>query len=225
MTMMTAQRIFLLLPMLLCVLAGCTTIRVTDPPRTATEQFLITTAAGESIDQLSAELLRDRRVFVDTQYIIPSWQTTKEQTFAIDASAYRSAEDKGFLVGELRARLMKAGIRVAEKREDAEVILEIRSGGLGIDREEFLLGLPSVYIQPREGASPAAPSVSPEIAIVKSTKQFGFASVGFVAFWRDTGELLFQSGPFIGRTKREDWWFFGWGPQTDGDIAPATKER
>ena len=56
---------------------------------------------------------------------------------------------------------------------------------------------------------------------MKSTKQRGFASVAFVAFWNDTGELIATSGPFIGRTFRDDFWFFGIGPRTVGDIPPT----
>ena len=205
---------------------GCTTIRITDPPRTATEQFLLTTAAAESIDQLSAELLRDRRVFIDTQYIIPSWQVSPEQTYAIDAAAFRSLEDKGFLVAELRARLMKAGVRIATRREDASIVLEIRTGGVGVDREEFLLGIPSLYLPANQAdAGVATPTVSPELSIVKSTRQFGYASVGFVAYWQDTGELVFQSGPFVGQTRRTDWWFFGWHTRPDGDIPTVNQAR
>src|SRR5436309_3549241 len=40
---------------LLLAAAGCATIRVTDPPRSATEQFLESEATRKAIDQLSAE--------------------------------------------------------------------------------------------------------------------------------------------------------------------------
>src|SRR4029453_6660971 len=88
----------------------------------------------------------------------------------------------------------------------------------------YLLGLPSVYLGGAgaiEGAD--APVATPELAIVKSTKQYGFASAAFVAYWADTGELVSSSGPFVGRTLREDWWILGFGPKTVGDIPPAEK--
>ena len=62
---------------------------------------------------------------------------------------------------------------------------------------------------------------TPELAIVKTTRQRGYAAVAFVAYWNDTGELVANSGPFIGRTEREDFWFFGLGPRTVGTIPPA----
>jgi hypothetical protein len=184
---------------------GCATIRTTDPPRTATEQFLLSGAASRAIAQLSSESLRDRRVFMDTTYLGSS----------------QTANEYAFLIGELRAKLLLSGIRLVPKREDAQILLELRSGGLGIDRLEFLLGLPSLYL-PQVSAS-SAPVATPELAIIKSTKQRGFASVAYVAYWADTGEVVAHSGPFIGKTIREDWWIFGTGPRTVGNIPPAEK--
>ena len=188
---------------------GCATIRVTDPPRTATEQFLLSEAATKAIEQLSSTSLRDRRVFVDSTYLTGVTVPTAEYAF---------------LLGELRSRLLAAGVRLVIAREQAEIILEVRSGGLGIDRTEFLIGLPASYFNLAGGSDVGqVPLATPELAIVKSTKQRGFASVAFVAFWNDTGELIAASGPFIGRTFRDDFWFFGIGPRTVGDIPPARR--
>ena len=187
---------------------GCATIRVTDPPRTATEQFLLSGAATRAIDRLSAEgisatSLRDRRVYVDSTYF------------------ENSAAEHAFLLGELRAKLLLAGVRLEHEREKAEVILEVRSGGLGVDRLEYLLGIPAIYIPGFSSATGEIPVATPELAIIKNTRQRGYASVAFIAYWRDTGEVVASSGPFVGKTYREDWWFFGTGPRTIGDIPPA----
>jgi hypothetical protein len=192
------------------VLRGCATIRVTDPPRSATEQFLLSEATRRAVEQLSAEALRDRAVYVDTSYLI--------------SSAYPSQENL-FYVAELRNKLLVSGVRLADKREKAQIVLEIRSGGIGVDRLEYLIGIPSIYLSGAAGdvAGANAPLATPELAIVKSTKQYGFASAAFVAYWADTGELVSSSGPFIGKTLREDWWILGFGPRTVGDIPPAER--
>lgn len=197
----------LVLPILSC---SCATIRTTDPPRTATEQFLISGAATLAVDQLSSTALRDRKVFIDSTYFISATPT----------------QDQSFVLGQLRAKLLSNGVRLAQDRADAQVILELRSGGLGIDRYEYLLGIPSVYLTGSPGGSNAAgnvPLATPELAIVKTTKQRGYAAVAFVAYWSDTGELIATSGPFVGRTDRSDFWFFGVGPSTSGNIPPAEK--
>lgn len=201
---------------LLCALAagggGCATIRVTDPGRTATEQFLMSTALTEAIDSLSADALRDREVFIDATYL----RGLPEQ-------------EVSFLLGEVRSRMLLAGVRLVEQREQAQIIVEPRSAGVGIDRTEFLIGIPAIYITgaatTTAAGNSAPPIATPELAIVKRTTQRGFASVAFVAYWRDSGELVGSSGPAEGRTLRQDYWFFGTGPRTVGDIPTVQNPR
>ena len=196
---------------LLAMGGGCATIRTTDPPRTATEQFLLTSAAQSAVDQVSADTLRDRIVYIDTTYLTTAWQTAPELSF---------------MIGQFRAKLLEGGARIAAKREEAQIVLELRSGGVGIDRLEFLLGIPSIGLSTlgaAGGAANAVPLITPELAILKSTRQYSFASVAFVAYWADTGELLTSSGPFVGKRFREDWWIFGTGPRTVGDIPPTER--
>lgn len=187
------------------ICSGCATIRVTDPPRTADEQFLLSTAAARAIAQLSTDALRDRKVWVD--------------------SAYFGAPEQAFVVGELRAKLLLGGVRLVPDRKDAQIVVELRSGGVGINRTEFLLGLPSIPIPGINSGSgsiaTAVPFLTPELAILKNTKQRGFAAVAYVAYWADTGEVVTSSGPFIGRTIRDDSWFFGAGPRTVGNVPPT----
>jgi hypothetical protein len=189
---------------------GCATIRVTDPPRSADEQFLLTTAATRAVAQLSVEALRDRKVWVDT--------------------AYFNAPEQAFVAGEVRAKLLLGGVRLVQERREAQVILELHSGGVGINRIEYLLGLPSLPVSGGNATGnttstlgSASVLLTPELSILKQTQQRGFAGVGYVAYWADTGEIVTKSGPFIGRTVRDDWWIFGAGPRTTGNIPPTEK--
>lgn len=189
---------------------GCSTIRTTDPARTATEQLLMSQAVARAVEQLSAVPLRDRLVWVDDQYLsLPT-------------------QERQYLLAELRARLLESGVRLVLKREESTIVLEVRSGGVGIDRQDYLLGLPAFLLFPSgDSSSPTnnVPLVTPEIAIVKQLKQRGYASVAYVAYWAENGELVFASGPFVGRTLREDYWFFGTGPRTVGNIPTTEKPR
>ena len=186
-------------------LAGCANLRVTDPPRTATEQFLLSQAAIQAVKPLSFEMLHGRQVYLDDTYFAPS--------------------EKEFVLGELRAKLLLSGVQLCAQREAAEIILELRSGGVGIDRYESLLGIPAIGATAASTSAaagvPVAGIVTPEIAITKEIKQIGYASVAYVAFWSDTGEVVASSGPSIGRAYRDDWWLFGFGPRTIGDIPPV----
>ncbi len=168
------------------LLPACASRLITDSERTATEQFLLSKAAAEAVDRLTFDLLRGRRVYVDATYF--------------------AALDAPFVLGEMRARMLLAGVQLVDSPDKAEVIAEVRSNGVGIDRTDFLLGLP------------AFGEVTPELAILKRTQQYGFASVAYVAYWAATGEAVANSGPFIGRTLRDDFWVFGVGPRSLGDI-------
>jgi hypothetical protein len=192
---------------------GCATIRTTDPAETADQLFLESEATRLAVAHISADQLRDRKVFVDTTYL----STLRENTQ--DLSFRQVPQQFLFLVAELRAKLLLSGARMVDRREDAEIIVEARSGGISVNREDYLLGLANVTI-PTEGVA-SIPFTTPELALLKSTKQYGFASVAIVAYWRDTGEIVTSSGPFIGRTERKDYWVFGYALTPVGNIPPT----
>ena len=163
---------------------GCATIRTTDPPRTATEQFLLSGAAS-----------RARSISSPASRSATAASSSTRRT----SGSSQTANEYAFLIGELRAKLLLSGIRLVPKREEAQILLELRSGGLGIDRLEYLLGIPSLYLP--TATQTTVPVATPELAIVKSTKQRGYASVAYVAYWADTGEVVAHSGPFIGTNR------------------------
>lgn len=184
---------------ILCVAllsAGCVSVRVNDSPRTATEQFLVSVAINDALGQLTAVPLRDRLVYVDATYLCGSQAPTG---------------DYAFMLGEIRARLLSTGARITDARDAAEIIVEVRSGAMGIDRTDYVLGIP-----------PLTPSGS-SLSIVRRLRQRGYASVAVVAYWRDTGELVSIGGPVIGETFRDDLWIVGSGPRTAGDIPSALR--
>jgi hypothetical protein len=189
----------------LLFVGGCSSLRVTDPSRTATEQYLLSQAATEAVRPFSFEVLRGRKVCVDDTYF--------------------AAAQKEFVIGELRAKLLLSGVQISPKRDDCEIVIEVRSGGVGIDRYESLIGIPSLGAS--SGATTAVPGaavptiITPEIAITKEIRQIGYASVAYVAYWADTGEVVDSYGPSEGKSYRDDWWLFGFGPRTIGTIPPV----
>ena len=186
---------------------GCANIRVTNPPRTATEQFLLSHAAQEAVGGLSFDALFGRKVYVDSSHFAPS--------------------EKEYVLGEFRAGLFEAGAQIMEL-DKAEIIVEIRSSGIGIDRYENLLGIPALAAPAgagaagREGAAMST-LITPELAITKNIKQLAFASIAYVAYWKETGEVVTRDGPSAGKAFREDWWLLGMGPKTIGNIIPAKR--
>jgi hypothetical protein len=193
----------LVLPTL--VLCGCASQRVTNPERTATEQFLLSKAVAEAVEPLSFALLHGRRVYLDDRFF--------------------GAPEKVFVIGEVRAKLLLSGVQVAADRKEAEIVLEVRSAGVGIDRYDNIIGIPSIGAPAAATSAaasvPTAGIVTPEVAFVKEIKQMSFASVSYIAYWADTGEVVATSGPSLGTAWRDDWWIFGFGPRTVGTIPPV----
>jgi hypothetical protein len=189
---------------------GCATIRTTDTARTATEQFLVNTATMRSVEKLSLESLRDRVVYIDATYL---------------SGSAAPSQDQSFLLGELRSRMLAVGARLVDEKSKSEIVMEVRAVALGVDRYEYLLGLPSVPLSALSGGSTSAAQtvLTPELSIVKWTRQQGYSSVAITAFWRDTGDVVALSGPALGRTNRQDYWFFGIGPRTVGNIPSAER--
>lgn len=187
------------------VLCGCATQRVTDPDRAATEQFLLSEAVIEAVEPLTFSVLHGRKVYVDDQYF--------------------GAPEKQFVLGELRAKMLLSGVQLMPSPPDAEIILEVRSGGVGIDRYDSIVGIPAIGATAASASAaagvPTTGIITPELAIVKEIKQVSFASVSFVAYWAQTGEVVASSGPSVGRAWRDDWWLFGFGPRTLGTIPPV----
>ncbi len=205
--------VLFLLPTAAFFFSGCATVRVTDPAETATQEFLESQATRLAIQNVVADQLRDRKVFVDSSYLT----TVRQDSYG--QSTQQSPQPYLFLLAELRAKLLLSGARLMEKREQAEIVVEPRTGGISVDHLEYLLGIPNLTI-PTEGVA-SVPFQTPEFAILKSIKQYGFSSVAFVAYWRDTGELVASSGPFVGRTSRQDYFIFGVGLKPAGNIPPV----
>jgi hypothetical protein len=211
------------IPLFLLVFAtgGCATIRVTDPAHTATEQFLMSQAISAALKQLNVDALRDRKVWLETGYF-----TGAEQVVVNGEVRQRmfTTPEQAFAAAELRERLLLGGARIVQDKKLADVIVEVRSGGIGIDRLENLIGVPASVLGGglAGSATSGVPISIPEIALYKNTRQRGFASISFVAYRADTGEYLTSSGPYIGRTLRDDFWLFGAGPRTVGNI-PTTE--
>ena len=93
----------------LVVLAGgCTTTRMSDTSRTGMEQLLISNAVDQSLEKVDFASLQNRNVFVEEKYL--------------------DCVDKGYIAGSIRHRVLQRGARLTDKREDADVVLEVRSG-------------------------------------------------------------------------------------------------
>ncbi|KAA5606172.1 hypothetical protein F1188_07025 [Roseospira marina] len=171
----------LVVGLVLAGLAGCASQNVTTPERSASEQLLISTAADRAAESLAETLPVTGPVYVD----------------AINFDGY----DERYAIGAIRDALLRNGARLTQTREAADTIVEIRAGALSIDREEALVGMPSLTLP-----IPLSDTVStPELAVFKKDLAQGVAKIAATAYDAETGALVASTGPTYGFSNKAVW--------------------
>lgn len=155
--------------------AGCHTVKESTPLRTATEQLLLSSAADCAMEKVHFGWLEGRRVFVEEKHF--------------------ESYDKGYAVGLIRERLAISGALLVNKMNQADVVVEIRSGVLSMDSTETLVGLPAMNVPvPLTGMVQ-----TPELSLYKSKRADAIAKVALFAYERRSGRYLQSDGPMLGR--------------------------
>jgi hypothetical protein len=167
---------------------GCTTARQTNTARTAREQLLISNAVDQALAKVDFAAFQGQRVFVEEKYL--------------------DCTDKGYLVGSIRHRVMLNGATLAAKAEEADVIMELRSGGLGTDDANSYLGVPQIVL-------PGMMTI-PELKMITRTNQTALAKIGLVAYDAKNHELLGAGGVSSSLSDDTNLFVFGIGPFQSG---------
>jgi hypothetical protein len=187
------------------ILSGCGTTKYTDTSRTATEQLLLSNAMDQAVNQLDLRALANKKVYVNDDPIA-------------------KATDSNYLVSLIRQHTAASGGLICDKEEDADYILEIRSGAIGTDHHDLLYGIPAVQVPAplaMMGTGGSIPQI-PEIPLIKKTKQTGVVKVSLFAYNRHTGSPIWQSGNIPSESKAKSLWVFGAGPFQKGNIYEGT---
>lgn len=179
-----------------CMLIGCGSSRVTDTPRTATEQLLVSAAVDQAVSQLDFSLLEERKTYLDDSLV--------------------DRVDKSFIIASVRAQARRDGVILLDKPDDASYILELRAGAVGVDRDDYVLGIPASSLP-----IGSTPIVTPEIAAYKSINQTGACRISFTVYRRDDNRFFYASGPAYGFSDHKARWIMGAGPGVKENIQPA----
>jgi hypothetical protein len=171
--------------------AGCASSRTSNTARTATEQMLLSSAIDRALANVSFEQLRSQKVFLDDKYL--------------------DSVDKGYLLGTLRHRALAAGALLASSADKADVVVEVRSGGIGTDSEDSFIGIPSIGV-------PGMAISIPDIKLVSRNTQLGSAKVGLIAYDPKTGAAVGLGGQSSAISKNDNLFVFGVGPFRSGVI-------
>ncbi|MEO0796053.1 MAG: DUF6655 family protein [Verrucomicrobiota bacterium] len=156
------------------VFAGCTTPTIPDQQRTALEQLVNSTAVDKSIEQFSIPEVDGRKVYFDGRYI--------------------EGYDEGYVIASLRDLLSRSGAHLVEYREQADMVVEGRSGALGFDLSDALVGIPSLAM-----AFPGLGGFqTPELALYKNVNADGVAKLALLGYEREGGAPVFSTGAIAG---------------------------
>lgn len=193
-------------------LTGCGSTK----SRTATEQLLMSDAVDRAIAQIDFSELAGQKVFFDVKYIV----NTKDPQFLGNQKGlgFVNAE---YIVSSLRQQMVAADLRLQEKLEEADFVVEARLGAVGVDNNEVVWGIPA--------SAPLSSAASvmfngtpipalPEISVARKNIQLGAAKVGVFAYDRRTRQPVWQAGISQATSDARDSWVLGVGPFQRGTI-------
>lgn len=165
----------LVLPAACLAFTGCTATDVSNRPRTGFEQLLMSTATDNALQAVEIPEVRNETVYVDGRYL--------------------DSYDEPYVLGSIRALLSRNGAMLQDERENADVIVEPRSGALGIDHSESLVGIPKFpIIIPAVGTFE-----TPELSLYSSTKEDSVSKIALLAYRRD-GSHVFSREDLVGKS-------------------------
>jgi len=192
---------------LVALLSGCHSLNVSEPKRTAAEQLLLSTAADRGLEDVKLEPLRGKKVFLEEQYF--------------------QSYDQEYILGAIRELISTNGAFLVRKIDDADIIVEARSGGLGIDTRTSLFGIPALPIPiPFVGTL-----ATPEIALYKAELHDSTGKFALLAYDNKTGGYVHSTGSLAGKAYFNYYkllGFFNWRstdiPELDPRVFKKMKE-
>ena len=172
------------------VCCGCSSTVTSNTARTAKEQMLISDAVEQSLSKVDFAPVNGQAVFVEEKYL--------------------ECVDKPFVVGSVRHQVMRSGGRVVDTAGAADVVIELRSGGVGTDTSESYLGTPEI-------ALPGILTI-PEIRMAEQKTQLGYAKIGMVMYDAESRFPLGEGGLAMAESDDNNWFVFGFGPIQNGSL-------
>ena len=170
----------LALALLAGLASGCVNKqRMTQPAQSVGEQLLLSTAIDRTLSELDMEAigrLKGFKVYLSTTYL--------------------KALDQEYLIGSLRDLLFSSGVLVVDDPEQAQMIVEVRSGANSLDSATVTAGIAEDQALPNPVTG--APVALPELALFKKENNVSVTTVALVAYHADTRVHVFSSGTLLG---------------------------
>jgi len=169
--------------------------------RLATEQLVVSDAVDRAVAEIDFSPLSSRKVFLDTKYL--------------DSVKLSPIGNVEYVISSLRQQMVAYDLRLMEKAEQAEFIVEARLGVMANDGHEVTYGIPGSAAMTTASVlltAPVAAPAMPELSLGRRNHQQGTAKIGVFAYDRETREPVWQSGLAKGASRSRDLWMFGLGP-------------
>lgn len=179
----------------LLISCGCSSVKTTNTARSSVEQMLVSNAVDQSLDKIDFHPFAGHKVFLEEKYI--------------------DCVDKAYVIGSIRHRLLHVGCRLVDKVDDAEIVLEPRSGTVGTTNSDAYVGIPEITL-------PGMLTL-PEVRVATRTQQVGVAKIGIAAYDAKSRTALGEGGITLAQSDDTNYSAFGIGPYQRGTIKNEVK--
>ena len=171
--------------------SGCASMKESDTSRTGLEQLLISSAVDESLNKVDFRPVSGAKVFLKADYL--------------------EAVDKNYVLMSIRSRLLNNDCMLVDKVDDADVCLEVASGGIGTDRTDLVVGSPEIPL----GLMGSVPKIS----IYERKRAMGTAKLCIIATDTKSKLPVINTGYTLARSDHQHWTMMGAGPVLSGSVA------
>ena len=124
----------------------------------------------------------------------------------IDPSGF-SVEDQAYGLAAIKDALLRRGVRLMNERSEAEAVILPRGGTLSTNKQNTLVGIPSLPM-------PLAPAAStPALSFYSDGHTKGAAKFAASIYDPKTGKLIVSTDPAYGLSREDDGvllFFFSW---------------
>ncbi|HEX4179314.1 MAG TPA: DUF6655 family protein [Caulobacteraceae bacterium] len=166
-------------------LCACTSLRASEPPRTATEERLASTAIDRAAERLAEQMPSNLKIFLDTS--------------ALDGP------DAHYAAAAVTDSLLRRGLRMAASKTEADAVVEVRSGVMSSDEKTTLIGAPPLAVP----FFPVGNLLSlPEIDFYKRSHAKGVAEFAATGFDPKSGKMVVSTDPQFGFSSKTSWVVF-----------------
>ncbi len=148
---------------LLLLLPGCSSSReITNSPRHAIEQLLLSQSMERTFDDFSLPTLKGAAIVIEVEGTSPDLAIAKAL---------------------LREELGRQGAHVRDQREQAQYVVKLTVHSIGTEQATTLVGMPAT-------SGGLLPISLPELALYKVTRQKGYARYSLGVFDLGTGKMV-----------------------------------